>query len=122
MYLAVDIFDHESHVEHTHGNAGCVECHTDPAAEKVRATTKDCGECHETMRPEGTRVDIVKAQQTSMATGYMDAMHGSCIGCHEEEMAKREEWDLNTAADLTLCTNCHRDLPRLEDEEWKARL
>jgi hypothetical protein len=25
-------------------------------------------------------------------------------------------------ADLTNCTNCHRDLPTLEDETWKARL
>ena len=122
MYLAVDIFDHETHVAHTNGNQGCIECHTDPAAEKLRETTKDCAECHETMRPEGTRVDIAEAQQTTIAPGYMDAMHGACISCHEEEMATREEAELNTATDLTLCTNCHRDLPRLEDDEWKARL
>jgi hypothetical protein len=122
MYLAVDIFDHATHVEHTKGNAGCIECHTDPAAEKVRGTAKDCRECHETMRPEGTRVDIAREQQTTLAPGYMDAMHEACISCHEEEMATREETDGDCAADLTLCTNCHRDLPRLEDDEWKARL
>ena len=91
MYLAVDIFDHDTHVERTKGNEGCIECHTDPAADKLRETTKACRECHETMRPEGTRVDIVEAQQTTMAPGYMDAMHGACISCHEEEMATREE-------------------------------
>jgi len=122
MYLAVDIFDHGTHVEHKNGNDGCIECHTDPAADKLRETAKACRECHETMRPEGTRVDIVEAQQTSMAPGYMDAMHGACIGCHEEEMAAREETNGELAADLTLCTHCHRDLPRLEDDVWKARL
>ena len=122
MYLAVDIFDHGIHVERTNGNVGCIECHTDPAADKLRETTKACRECHETMRPEGTRVDIVEEQQTTIAKGYMDAMHEACISCHEEEMAAREETDGELAADLTLCTNCHRDLPRLEDDEWKARL
>jgi nitrate/TMAO reductase-like tetraheme cytochrome c subunit len=122
MYLAVEIFDHGTHVEHTKGNEGCIECHTDSAADKVREAAKDCRECHETMRPEGTRVDIVEAQQTTMAPGYMDAMHGACISCHEEEMEAREETNGDQVADLTLCANCHRDLPRLEDEPWKARL
>jgi Ni/Fe-hydrogenase subunit HybB-like protein len=122
MYLAVDIFDHGTHADHLKGNEGCIECHTDPAADKLRDTAKECGECHETMRPEGTRVDIVKAQQTTIAPGYMDALHEACIGCHEEEMATREETGGDLSADLTTCTNCHRDLPRLEDEAWKARL
>jgi len=122
MYLAVDIFDHDTHVVHTKGNQGCIECHTDPAAEKVRETAKPCHECHETMRPEGTRIDIAEAQQTTMAPGYMDAMHGACISCHQEEMENREKTGGDLTTDLTLCTNCHRDLPRLEDEEWKARL
>jgi len=122
MYLAVDIFDHDSHVEHTNGNEGCIECHTDPAAEKVRETAKECRECHESMRPEGTLVEIPDEEQTTIAVGYMDAMHEACIGCHEEEMEARAEADGEPAEDLTLCTNCHRDLPGLEDEEWKARL
>jgi len=122
MYLAVDIFDHDAHVEHKNGNEGCVECHTDPFAEKVRETAKDCLECHETMRPEGTRVDIAKDQQSTVAPSYMNALHEGCISCHEEEMATREETNGEHAVDLTTCTNCHRDLPRLEDEQWKARL
>jgi hypothetical protein len=122
MYLAVDIFDHDSHVVHKRGNAGCVECHTDPTAEKVRETAKACRECHETMRPEGTLVEIPEEEQSTNALGYMDAMHELCIGCHEEEMETRSEADGDPASDLTLCTNCHRDLPALEDDEWKARL
>ncbi|MDB4433239.1 hypothetical protein N9166_00705, partial [bacterium] len=56
MYLATDIFDHATHEERTNGNEGCVECHTDPAADKVRENAKPCAECHKTMRPEGTLV------------------------------------------------------------------
>jgi hypothetical protein len=122
MYLAVDIFDHDTHVAHKNGNEGCIECHTDPAADKVRDATKGCVECHESMRPQGTRVDIVEEQQTTIAAGYMDAMHEACISCHEEEMAAREEENHDPESDLTLCTNCHRDLPQLQDEEWKTRL
>lgn len=122
MYLAVDIFDHDTHVLHKKGNDGCAECHTDPSADKLRETAKSCAECHETMRPEGTRVDIAEEQHSTMAPSYMDALHEGCISCHEEEMATREETNGEQAVDLTTCTNCHRDLPRLEDEEWKARL
>jgi hypothetical protein len=122
MYLEVDIFDHSTHVEHTKGNEGCIECHTDPAADKLRETAKTCRECHQTMRPEGTRVDIAEEQQTTMAPGYMGAMHEACISCHEVEMETRKQANGELSPDLTLCTHCHRDLPRLEDEQWKARL
>jgi hypothetical protein len=74
------------------------------------------------MRPEGTRVDIAKAQWSTIAPSYMDAMHEACISCHEEEMATREETGGDLSEDLANCTNCHRDLPHLEDDAWKARL
>jgi hypothetical protein len=118
MYLPVDIFVHSFHVEHTNGNDGCIECHTDPLATKVRENVKPCSECHETMRPEGTLVDIPEAQQATLAASYMDALHTSCMGCHEEEL----ENIADPPEDFTNCTNCHRDLPRLEDENWKSRL
>jgi Ni/Fe-hydrogenase subunit HybB-like protein len=118
MYLAVDIFSHSFHVERTNGNDGCVECHTDPSADKLRENAKACSECHETMRPEGTLVEIPKENQTTMAPGYMNALHTSCMGCHEQVMATLEEPNEN----FTNCTHCHRDLPRLEDANWTSRL
>jgi Ni/Fe-hydrogenase subunit HybB-like protein len=118
MYLAVDIFDHQLHVDETNGNEGCIECHTDPLADKVRENVKPCQECHKTMRPEGTLVEIAEDQQTTMALGYMDAMHKMCADCHKAEKAGLEQ--PNDAFDS--CVNCHRDLPRLEDENWKSRL
>jgi Ni/Fe-hydrogenase subunit HybB-like protein len=118
MYLAVDIFDHEIHVQKTDGNDGCVECHENPSVDKVRANAKPCVECHETMRPEGTLVEIAADEQTTMAAGYMDAMHEMCVTCHKKKKAELDEPN----DDFDTCINCHRDLPRLEEEQWKARL
>jgi Ni/Fe-hydrogenase subunit HybB-like protein len=118
MYLAVDIFDHRTHIERTDGNHGCIRCHSDPSAKKVRKNTKACQECHQTMRPEGTLVQIAKDRQTSMAPGYMYAMHKLCITCHEKKKDTLEQPN----DQLARCTNCHRDLPRLQDEAWESRL
>ena len=78
MYLAVDIFEHSLHVERTNGNDGCIECHTDPAASKLRENTKACSECHERMRPEGTLVEIPKERADD---------DGPCVhGCPAHEL------------------------------------
>jgi Ni/Fe-hydrogenase subunit HybB-like protein len=118
MYLQVDIFDHVIHVQRTNGNDGCSTCHRDPSADKVRENTTPCRECHKTMRPEGTLIEIPDSRQTTVAPGYMDALHGLCVSCHEKEKEHLEEPNDNFAR----CTNCHRDLPRLEDENWRSRL
>ncbi|MCP4675096.1 MAG: hypothetical protein GY854_06245 [Deltaproteobacteria bacterium] len=118
MYLPVDIFDHKEHTNRLDGNAGCVKCHTDPLASKVRENTKPCAECHTSMRPEGTLVQIPKDRQTTSAAGYMDAMHGLCIDCHEKEKDKLEEPNEN----FTRCTNCHRDSPGFDKERLQSRL
>jgi Ni/Fe-hydrogenase subunit HybB-like protein len=108
MYLAVDIFDHETHAKKMGGNKGCAECHTDPAAQKTRATAKSCDSCHEDMRPSGTFVQIEKGRQSTMAPGYLDAMHGLCVSCHEREKSKLEKPDENFAR----CANCHGNASR----------
>jgi len=118
MYLAVDIFDHGIHVERTNGNDGCTECHSDPSLDKVRENAKPCSECHKTMRPEGTLVEIPDGEQTTMASAYMDAMHKMCVTCHEKEKDNLDPPN----EDFARCTTCHRDLPRLEDEQWQERL
>jgi Ni/Fe-hydrogenase subunit HybB-like protein len=118
MYLEVDIFDHWLHVDRTDGNAGCVECHSDPLADKVRENATPCSDCHKTMRPEGTLVEISEDQNATVAPGYMDAMHGICVDCHEREKENLAEPN----DDFSRCTNCHRDLPQLEDDQWKSRL
>jgi Ni/Fe-hydrogenase subunit HybB-like protein len=118
MYLEADIFNHEHHVKKMNGNDGCAKCHTKSNATKSRQTAKNCNECHKTMRPQGTLVQIAKDRETSMAPGYMDALHGLCIDCHEKEKDKLEERN----EDFARCSNCHRNLPRLTDERWGSRL
>ena len=49
-----------------------------------------------------------------LAVGYMKAMHGLCIGCHEEAQKTLKK----PHADLTICTNCHRFLPGLDSKAW----
>jgi hypothetical protein len=114
MYVALDIFDHDLHMAELGGNSGCVECHKDPAIPKVRENATDCLECHKGMRPEGSRVSVTDPSKRYQASGYMDAMHGLCITCHEEMQLTLAEPNENFAR----CTNCHRALPPLEDEVW----
>ena len=118
MYLPVDIFNHEEHVERMDGNVGCSKCHTNPAELKVRENTKRCAECHKTMRPKEALVQIPKDRQSTMGAGYMDAMHGLCVDCHEKEKDRLKEPNENFAR----CTHCHRDLPGLDDEFWESHL
>ncbi len=52
---------------------------------------------------------MIKAPEegmTGLAAGYMDAMHGLCIGCHEQKV---KEEPATYEANFSTCTNCHRD-------------
>ena len=102
MYVTTDTFDHPFHVDTLGGNAGCVQCHGDEPARKTRTTAKACQVCHETMIVEGSRIRPPEQGLTGFAPGYMDAMHGLCIGCHEEEGPK-----LNRP-NHARCDACHR--------------
>jgi len=115
MYLPVDIFDHDYHADKMGGNDGCSECHVDPSLPKVRENTKDCRECHRGMYPQDSEGEQISG---SMATGYMDAMHGSCVGCH----AERRWSDPEAIEGPASCSNCHRELPPLDDESSRSRL
>jgi hypothetical protein len=113
MYLARDIFDHAYHVTELEGNRGCQRCHVDPDLPKVRANTAPCEDCHGGMRAQQTRVVLTSppGEEGTVAKGYMDAMHGLCITCHENEQKERPEWGER----LSLCTTCHRETLPLRD-------
>jgi hypothetical protein len=81
------IFDHELHVDrvaarngHTGalaGNQACAECHG-ASLPSSRANSKACVACHEDdMRME-------PGFGSDRARGYVDALHESCVGCHDE--------------------------------------
>jgi len=119
MYLEHDIFDHAYHVDKTGGNAHCTDCHLDPDLPKVRKNTKHCLECHKGMIAGESLItaENLKTLMRSSATGYMDAMHGLCVTCHEKVQEERGAKDDGFAA----CANCHRHFPDIESEAWDER-
>jgi Ni/Fe-hydrogenase subunit HybB-like protein len=106
MYLETDTFVHTSHVSQLGGNAGCVRCHEDPGHIKSREETTRCLDCHTDMVVAESRIQVPDEGMTGYAAGYMDAMHGLCIKCHEEQVEKEPA---TYAAEFATCTSCHRD-------------
>jgi hypothetical protein len=118
MYLAVDIFDHDLHVNKLGGNEHCSRCHTDVNLAKVRANTKDCLECHQSMAQHGARVAISSPTMNSKTVGYMDAAHGLCISCHKEVQNAMTVPNEN----ISRCVHCHQSLPDTYDKAWERHL
>jgi hypothetical protein len=111
MYAQTDIFNHSLHVEKLNGNAGCVNCHQDPAQPKNRETAVACIHCHQTMAAPGAFIAPPKDGTKGFAPGYMEAMHGLCISCHEKKLAQGLT---DEGPGFAQCGNCHRD-PELTD-------
>ncbi len=102
MYEITDTFDHAFHVAKVGGNKGCVECHGDAPARKTRQTAKTCQACHAEMIVEGSRIPAPEQGMTGFAPGYLDAMHGLCITCHDNVAQKRDRPHHGR------CDTCHR--------------
>ncbi len=107
MYLAADTFNHSTHIAHLDGNAGCLRCHEDAGKAKTRKTAKACGSCHEDAVSEKSIIQRKQTDAEGEAAGYMDAMHGLCITCHERKLAEEPQRFRQGFAD---CANCHRDV------------
>jgi Ni/Fe-hydrogenase subunit HybB-like protein len=87
------IFEHGLHQRTLQGNASCENCH---AGAHNRHTAIDCQECHASTE-QGERVSTF----TLEAPGYVQAMHGVCLECHQRESQARGR------ADLAVCSTCH---------------
>ncbi len=80
-------------------NGTCDICHT-PAETRTVASSKDCRVCHdEDMAPAREPPPVPLA--FSLACGYREAMHQTCVACHQES---RETAD---RPDLADCVTCH---------------
>jgi hypothetical protein len=108
MEARTSIFDHTTHLravaESEHlgglipGNHSCASCHTPDRAE-TPATAKPCLDCHRTdMRPAG---DLDPGTDLGLATGYREAMHGTCRACHQKESV------LRARPEMAECRFCH---------------
>ncbi|MFC1587692.1 cytochrome c3 family protein [Planctomycetota bacterium] len=97
MYLSKSIFDHDYHqsVVEGGGNKSCIHCHT---KSKAREQVKSCNACHENMLDPDE-------ENKYIAPSYMDAMHESCIKCHEQAAKAHNKPGLNR------CNTCHQGMP-----------
>ncbi len=104
------IFEHEQHrrwvaeEEELGGvfpeNHTCTSCHPSTGA-KTAANAVSCLECHaDDTGWEAYRRD----DDLAWSVSYMEAMHGTCLDCHEEEADQRDQ------AQLRDCSTCHRSL------------
>jgi len=123
MYEPMSVFHHGVHVERLGGNQGCVDCHTGETTVKSYETITECSDCH---RNEIAQRAFVKAPppRWGEAVGYMDAMHGLCVACHERE-ARMDPGQRPEGLDR--CMTCHnvdwredvqRLQPRPRSAEW----
>jgi Ni/Fe-hydrogenase subunit HybB-like protein len=122
MYEPTSTFDHAFHVQELNGTAGCIKCHKDPGAVKTLETAAPCSECHRDLVVAGSRIkaphDVWRA-----AAGYVDAMHGLCVKCHEQSVRERPA---DTPEHLERCDTCHDpdravDLERMRPDNAEHR-
>ncbi len=114
MYSVTDTFDHAFHADKLGGNDGCVDCHQDPTKIKCRETATGCVECHQDMIVADSMIGQSQAGLSGFAAGYMDAMHGLCITCHEREL---QEGRVGERPSFAKCANCHRDVDGIRFRE-----
>ncbi|MEN8149931.1 MAG: NrfD/PsrC family molybdoenzyme membrane anchor subunit [Planctomycetota bacterium] len=103
QYEPTRIFEHARHVKELGGNDACAMCHTDASKPRSREHTTSCLECHRDMIAGTDLVAAPAADSAFEAPGYMRAMHGACVTCHEREDAKNGEANPR----LALCGTCH---------------
>lgn len=106
MYETTDIFDHALHAYKLGGNAGCAVCHERNPGHKSRETSLACWECHGDMVVAGSIVPTTEAGLVGYAPGYMEAMHGLCIRCHER---LSEDQPKKYGTEFGRCDVCHRE-------------
>ncbi len=106
MYEITDTFDHLLHVEKLGENGSCAVCHRTEDRAKSRESSLACWQCHGDMVVEGSMIQSTEAGLTGFAPGYMDAMHGLCIRCHENLSETQPEV---YGTEFGRCDVCHRE-------------
>lgn len=106
MYEVSDTFDHVLHIYRLGGNAACAVCHGKEPTHKSRETALACWECHGDMVVKGSIIPPREDGLTGFAPGYMDAMHGLCIRCHQQLSQEQPEV---YGTEFGRCDVCHRE-------------
>jgi Ni/Fe-hydrogenase subunit HybB-like protein len=111
MERRTSIFDHTGHftkVAHKENlggripaNRSCTVCH-DGATARTATGARSCLDCHSLdMRPA---LGALEPLARGLASGYREAMHGTCVTCHERNRERVGR------PDLAECSQCHREL------------
>ncbi len=112
VYGPTPLFRHESHVKALGGNAGCRQCHADDSLPKTYETSTACDQCHRLQVASAALVPA-PAARWHPAPGYVDAMHGLCVNCHEKSAREAPE---HYSPLLSRCDHCH-DPDRAEQRQ-----
>lgn len=112
MYETTDTFDHVLHTRKLGGNISCAICHPADKPRKARDTAQPCWQCHGDMVRPGSIVPAPPDGLRGFAPGYMEALHGLCIGCHQ----RLEQEQPERYAAFARCETCHREY---RDEQHK---
>jgi hypothetical protein len=117
MVATTSIFDHQEHLslvavdKELTGlhptNQSCVHCHQADGP-KCGETAESCLACHEE-NIWGNR-EMEESTEFTHAVGFVEAMHGTCLPCHEREAVEQDRPELGE------CGNCHVSL-RTRTEE-----
>ncbi|MEJ2216634.1 MAG: cytochrome c3 family protein [Gemmatimonadota bacterium] len=122
MLTETVIFDHTFHMQAVADsdtlrglyppNESCTVCHTGSSV-KTAANAKPCLDCHDADTnwavDEDTIADLIHAP------GFLQAMHGKCLGCHQQEAVKQNRPALRD------CSTCHPTLkPRGASDQTLA--
>jgi hypothetical protein len=103
MYESTATFSHRSHTRALPGDEGCKECHETGSARTLEGSAA-CVSCHaDTLTVAGSPIPSPH-QRWHDAAGYLDAMHGLCLRCHEQVLA--DEPDAHPP-ELAECRTCH---------------
>jgi Ni/Fe-hydrogenase subunit HybB-like protein len=122
VWSGTPIFDHAAHLEQVAadeelgglhpGNRSCRFCHPEGRAHRT-GNGKACAECHEQDMNPARKPE--SAHEWRIACGYLPAVHGTCMPCHEEESAERHRPKLGE------CTNCHPGASRGDEQPERLR-
>ena len=109
MYAESDVFNHDWHSSKVGANIECFKCHSKKQSkgmdfrgqpEKIASA---CLNCHKDFFPDAIKEKKFNSYKT---LSYTDAMHQSCIACHQERL--RTDADLKLRKpNLSKCSTCH---------------
>ncbi len=111
MFKEGDAFGHDWHASEAGADIKCFECHDEDASkgkkfrENPELITELCFECHDDLIPKGSEVQDIKTYKTM---SYTDALHNSCIDCHNKFLEKDSALRVRKP-NLAKCSNCHYD-------------